>query len=665
MKKLIIPFFLAIITQHLHADNTTNTLNNRIKELVQQGLPHEEEDYDGDTFYEFLSQTLEHQLAPTKIRQNTTAFKILASEKKPVTTLLNNNTTWLDLNFFAGKRLNDACIGSKIDKTITSLGKAQLYTMMGATTDSPAEIIRRQSVIKFFIQHPDLCNQIREALSNFAQAESILLSFWQRDPLMHRINDHYDFKDPIFKHFNNNEYFLSAKYLFKTGKSITNLCTEVFGCTVLGLYALSQLAPEMPKHEADTLREYAAEYKRRNILLSYLWHKDLRPINFGISAVGSYFLYSAILETIEWLTDLAMYDEVIHLKLQHLYIALESLDKLSTILPQELSLLDPEFTVLQSITNSNPAIENQDFTSLQDILKYDGFAPNSYGLLANRGKLILSYKLIHKTKDCLLDSLRSLSLLDCYTSLATLITTNPQKYCFAELINNTISHLELKNFINPLIDAKKAIPNSLYLGTNAASLNCCITGPNAGGKSTLVKAIGINVLLAQSLGIAAAEHCRLKPFSFIATYLNITDDISAGNSLFKAEVLRTQELINAMICLPENKSGLLIFDEIFNGTNPAEGSAAAYAVAKRLGFLKNCTTVIATHFEYLTKLEELAETSYKNYKVTVHINENGSLSYPFKLEAGISEQHIAIDVLRSQGYESEILHEAERILHNR
>lgn len=665
MKKLIIIFFLTVITQYTCADEATNTLNKRIKDLVQQGLPYEEEDYDGDSFYEFLSQTLEHQLAPTKIRQNTTAFKILSSTKHPSSTLLKDNTTWLDLNFFAGKRLNDAFVGSKIDKTITNLGKAQLYTMLGATTDNQAEITRRQSIIKFFIKHPDLCNQIREVLRNFAQAESILLSFWQRDPLMHRINEHYDFKDPIFKHFNNNEYFLSTKYFFKTGKSITNLCTEVFGCTILGLYAISQLIPGMPNNEAETLREYAAEYKRSNILLSYLWHKDLRPINFGISAVGSYFLFSAILETVEWLTDLIMYDEVIHLKVQHLYAALECLDKLSTILPKELSLLDTEFTTLYNLATSSPSIQNADYNSLQDLLKYDGFAPNSYGLLANRGKLILSYKLFHKTKDCLLDNLRFLSLLDCYTSLATLMTTNPTTYCFAEFIDSGTSHLELENFTNPLIHAKKAIPNSLYLGTNAASLNCCITGPNAGGKSTLVKGIGINVLLAQSLGIAAAQYCRLKPYSFIATYLNITDDISAGNSLFKAEVLRTQELINAMISLPENQTGLLIFDEIFNGTSPAEGSAAAYAVAKRLGLLKNCTTVIATHFEYLTKLESMPEISYKNYKVTVRINEDASLSYPFKLEPGISNQHIAIDVLRSQGYESEILQEAERILHNR
>lgn len=661
MNKIIALLFITLYAQNALSNNSTINLNGRVKELAEQALPHEEEDWDGETFYEFLSQTLEHQLVPTKMRSHNTAFKILATEKTPPSTLLKNDTTWLDLNFFAGKCLNDACIGSKLNQTLTSLGKAQFYTMLGATTDNHLEILRRQSIIKFFVERPAMCKHIREVIAVFAQAEAILLSFWQRDPLMHRINDHYEFKDPIFKHFNNNENFLSAKYLFKTSKSITNLCTEIFGCTVLGLYAISQLFPGDSK-EISELREQAAEYKRRNILLSYLWHKNLKPMNFSIAAAGAYYFYSAILETIEWITDLAMYDEVLHLKVQHLYVALACLDGLSEMLPQELTNQEPGLIPLQNIAPTNNQQEPQDYATLHNLLQYDGFAPTSYGLLANRGKLILSYKLIHKEKDNLLGALRALSLLDCYTSLATLISNNPQSYCFAEFTQDATPRLQLENFVNPLIDASKVVKNSLSLGIDAPSRNGCITGPNAGGKSTLVKALGINVLLAQSLGIAAATRCILTPFSFIATYLNITDDINAGNSLFKAEVLRTQELINTMLCLPDGQHGLLIFDEIFNGTTPAEGSAAAYAVAKRLGLLQNCVTVVATHFEHLTKLEALPECSYKNYKVTVRINEDATLTYPFKLEPGVSDQHIAIDVLRSQGYESEILQEAESIL---
>lgn len=269
---------------------------------------------------------------------------------------------------------------------------------------------------------------------------------------------------------------------------------------------------------------------------------------------------------------------------------------------------------------------------------------------------------MHRAKEGLIQALQLLSLLDCYTALATLIKENPNAYCFAEFEEASTPHLYLEDFTNPLLPQEKAVANTLDLGNNAPSRNCIVTGPNAGGKSTLIKAVGINALLAQSIGLAAARRCVLTPFSFVATNLNITDDINAGNSLFKAEVLRTQELINTMHTLPAGQYGLLIFDEIFNGTTPTEGSAAAYAVAKRLGSSSNGITAVATHFELLTRLESLPECSFKNYKVSVTINTDGSLTYPFKLAAGTSHQHIAINVLRSEGYESEILEEAERIL---
>ena len=92
-----------------------------------------------------------------------------------------------------------------------------------------------------------------------------------------------------------------------------------------------------------------------------------------------------------------------------------------------------------------------------------------------------------------------------------------------------------------------------------------------------------------------------------------------------------------------------------NGTTPKEGTAAAYAVAEFLGACLNGITIVATHFELLTELESHIESGYKNYMVSVLIDEDGSLIYPFKLLPGISSQHIALDILRNEGYTSGIL----------
>lgn len=90
----------------------------------------------------------------------------------------------------------------------------------------------------------------------------------------------------------------------------------------------------------------------------------------------------------------------------------------------------------------------------------------------------------------------------------------------------------------------------------------------------------------------------------LQTYLNITDDVGAGSSLFKAEVLRTQKLIDTIKKATPGEYSFVVFDEVFNGTSPVEGAAAAYSVGKQLSAFDQSMSLIASHFSLLTKLEE-------------------------------------------------------------
>ena len=189
-------------------------------------------------------------------------------------------------------------------------------------------------------------------------------------------------------------------------------------------------------------------------------------------------------------------------------------------------------------------------------------------------------------------------------------------------------------------------------------INGVLTGPNEGGKSTMLKALTLCLQLAQTTGIAPAAAMTFTPFHSIDTYLNITDDIGAGNSLFKAEVLRTQQLIDRVATATP---GQFNFDEIFNGTSPVEGTAAAYSVAKHLGQFPNSMCMVPTHFPLLTQLET-ETTTFCNYKVSVNQFRDGSIGYPYKLEHGISNQHVALDILRNQGFDSNLVEEARSIV---
>ena len=179
-------------------------------------------------------------------------------------------------------------------------------------------------------------------------------------------------------------------------------------------------------------------------------------------------------------------------------------------------------------------------------------------------------------------------------------------------------------------------------------LRIILTGSNTGGKSTILKAIMLNLLLTKTFGMGAANAICISDFAFIGSYLRINDDTAQGDSKFKAEVMRAKMLCDTLDSLGKDQFGFLVIDELFTGTGSEKGSLAASKVAEKLGKNTNNLFILATHFPTLTKLEETHPSIFKNYKVDVYKDEAGNLVRPFKLEAGISSNNVANDILQEQ-----------------
>ena len=298
-----------------------------------------------------------------------------------------------------------------------------------------------------------------------------------------------------------------------------------------------------------------------------------------------------------------------------------------------------------------------------NLLKTDTFNTKP-SLLTNKGNVFLAYKLFTDTKEEFENAMLAIGELDAYLSIATLYKEHADKrvhYCFAQYEQGSTPSMHMKDFWNPFIDADKVVANSLELGSNQEKRNMIITGPNAGGKSTLLKAIALTIIMAQSFGIAPASELSCTPFSKIITYLNITDDIGAGNSLFKAQTQRAQYLMDTVHTIKNNELSFSIIDEMFNGTSPKEAQACAFSLAKSLGNIPHNIAIVATHFDMLTRLEAQTE-DYTNYHVSVERLRSGGIAYPFKLERGISDQHVALDILKAEGFQGSIVQEAQDIL---
>jgi len=186
------------------------------------------------------------------------------------------------------------------------------------------------------------------------------------------------------------------------------------------------------------------------------------------------------------------------------------------------------------------------------------------------------------------------------------------------------------------------------------SRNIVLTGPNASGKTTFLKSVLMNVVFSQQVGMGFYSAGFLNPYTHIHSYLNIPDT-SARDSLFQAESRRCKEIIDAI----EGSSGrhLCTFDELYSGTNPDEATKAAYSFLNYLDKRENVDFILTTHYVGVCEKIMITDNSKIGlYKMDADLNEeNGDITYNYKIVKGISRIRGAMQVLRDMEYPDEIL----------
>jgi hypothetical protein len=190
-----------------------------------------------------------------------------------------------------------------------------------------------------------------------------------------------------------------------------------------------------------------------------------------------------------------------------------------------------------------------------------------------------------------------------------------------------------------------------------------ITGPNAAGKTTLIKSTLLNIIFSQQFGYGFYKKAKLVPYEYVHSYLNIPDT-SGRDSLFQAESRRCREIIT---CLIENKTKrhFCIFDELYSGTNPYEAVASAFGFIKYLNTYENVDLLLTTHYCKLCKLLEAENIQNMHMKIKKEIafgKEGNSMKYLYKLGKGISSVKGGIKVLQDLDYPIEIINDTKRII---
>ena len=181
--------------------------------------------------------------------------------------------------------------------------------------------------------------------------------------------------------------------------------------------------------------------------------------------------------------------------------------------------------------------------------------------------------------------------------------------------------------------------------------NMIITGPNASGKTTVLKSTLINILFSQQFGCGFYDSAIISPFHHIHCYLNIPDT-SGRDSLFQAEARRCKEILDT-IDSNKKERHFCTFDELYSGTNPDEAIASAKSFMEYIVKKKTVSCILTTHFVKVCKKLSKNENVMNCHMETEKVNDK--LKYKYKLKQGISEIKGGISVLTEMNYPKEIL----------
>lgn len=203
---------------------------------------------------------------------------------------------------------------------------------------------------------------------------------------------------------------------------------------------------------------------------------------------------------------------------------------------------------------------------------------------------------------------------------------------------------DAQNLVHPLID--NPVANTVSLTEKGA----LITGSNMSGKSTFLRTVGINALLAQTFYTVLGDSYEASFFK-VMTSISLVDNLSSGKSYYLGEA---EALLRIIQAAEDTVPVLCIIDEIFRGTNSLERINAAIEILNYL-ICHNILTVVATHDLELTESSE----GYNCYYFSENIGSEG-LVFDYKLKQGVSPTRNALKLLHFLGYPKDIIEKATR-----
>ncbi len=238
--------------------------------------------------------------------------------------------------------------------------------------------------------------------------------------------------------------------------------------------------------------------------------------------------------------------------------------------------------------------------------------------------------------------LQAIGELEALATFATYAYEHPADPFPTVIDNPTDPIVEAEALAHPLIVERNAVPNDVRLGARAPHV-LIVSGSNMSGKSTLLRAIGVNAVLALAGAPVRAHRMTISPVSIGAT-LRVEDSLQAGYSRFYAEILRIRTIVGLA---REGRPLLFLLDEILHGTNSYDRRIGAEAIVRAL-VDAGAIGLVTTHDLALTELV----TSLNGRAANVHFEdrlEDGKIVFDYRMREGVVERSNALALMRAIG----------------
>ncbi len=325
-------------------------------------------------------------------------------------------------------------------------------------------------------------------------------------------------------------------------------------------------------------------------------------------------------------------------------------------------------------TDSNGKVQNIEFKDLElkqttGVTKITSKDINNYshGLISYQSKLttqcsnafntlLQTYYVNYNT--ILMELVKFISYIDFISCIGNVSKDNG--YCKPEIIDNEQSYLDAKELRHPIIEKIQTniqyVSNDIVLGKDDNE-GVLLFGLNCVGKSTMMKSVGLAIIMAQCGFYVPATKFTFSPYKYLFTRISSNDNIFKGQSTFAVEMSELRAILKRA-----NKNSLVLGDELCSGTETTSALAIVTAGVIRL-CQKNASFIFTTHLHKLAEMEEIIKCKnvHSFHMETLYDEVNKKLIYNRKLQPGNGSAIYGLEVAKAMDLDEDFINMANQV----